>query len=518
MADTTEYPPLDLGNWSFENFQKQYLAGQEALNNFNQYVADQAAQGKSYTSPIGDPLTMSLVPGLLGLYGATPEEQALQYFGLKSRETYTPITFDPRTYGGGYQLVDGSGAVIARAASASELESIIADAATRTGAKDAYSIEGIRGNGEVDTIFKQTKDSTLGDMLVNMAAVALPAVGGLVLGPALAGTGALGIGVSPAVGIGLGTAAGTAASGAAAGKSIEDILIQSAIAGIAAGGIQALAGSPAATSNKVSGLIADLQPQVLDGALSVAEASKTLANAGASAADIARFTADVGGAAASAVPTVIGNVASSAAPVIAGTAGAAVGSILPPPATVVTAPTTPAPVEPAAPPPVVPPILPPPATVVTAPTTPAPVEPAAPPPVVPPTDIVVNAPKSPTEVLAEEPAKPITSVPIPPLAGTTLPSTGDSLLKDILKYYSLGSGLLDMLGVGQGGAGTATTPYTSSLGPAPTFTRGQFQPFSGDYETYAFGPEWSFFNQPTQPQTPQNVPFPFLLPPSTTGA
>ena len=489
MADTTEYPPLDLGNWSFENFQKQYLAGQEALNNFNQYVADQAAQGKSYTSPIGDPLTMSLVPGLLGLYGATPEEQALQYFGLKSRETYTPITFDPRTYGGGYQLVDGSGAVIARAASASELESIIADAATRTGAKDAYSIEGIRGNGEVDTIFKQTKDSTLGDMLVNMAAVALPAVGGLVLGPALAGTGALGIGVSPAVGIGLGTAAGTAASGAAAGKSIEDILIQSAIAGIAAGGIQALAGSPAATSNKVSGLIADLQPQVLDGALSVAEASKTLANAGASAADIARFTADVGGAAASAVPTVIGNVASSAAPVIAGTAGAAVGSILPPPATVVTAPTTPAPVEP-----------------------------AAPPPVVPPTDIVVNAPKSPTEVLAEEPAKPITSVPIPPLAGTTLPSTGDSLLKDILKYYSLGSGLLDMLGVGQGGAGTATTPYTSSLGPAPTFTRGQFQPFSGDYETYAFGPEWSFFNQPTQPQTPQNVPFPFLLPPSTTGA
>jgi len=109
-----------------------------------------------------------------------------------------------------------------------------------------------------------------------------------------------------------------------------------------------------------------------------------------------------------------------------------------------------------------------------------------------PEDIVVEAQK-PSDVLnGELPPPPITSVNIPPNAGTTLPDTGGSLLNDILKYYSLGSGVLDMLGVGKGGAGS-TTPYTSVLGNVPTFGRGAFQPFTGDYETYAQGPEWNFF-------------------------
>lgn len=83
--------------------------------------------------------------------------------------------------------------------------------------------------------------------------------------------------------------------------------------------------------------------------------------------------------------------------------------------------------------------------------------------------------------------------------GITKPTTPtdtekSSLLNDIMKYYALGSGLLDMLGVGQGGGTAApTTPYTSTLGVLPTFGRGQFTPFQGDYETYGQGPEWNFF-------------------------
>lgn len=128
----------------------------------------------------------------------------------------------------------------------------------------------------------------------------------------------------------------------------------------------------------------------------------------------------------------------------------------------------------------------------------------------------------PTQDIVVEGAKPIPPVtPVPPLtideimtlpAATTLapntsnitePSTtkpGESnLLNDIMKYYSLGSGVLDALGVGQGGGGTAaTTPYTSTLGVLPTFGRGAFTPYQGDYEQYGFGPEFNFFgSQPT---------------------
>lgn len=124
----------------------------------------------------------------------------------------------------------------------------------------------------------------------------------------------------------------------------------------------------------------------------------------------------------------------------------------------------------------------------------------------------------PTDEIVVEGSKPISPVtPVPPLtidqimtlpAATTLapntstitePSTTQpeaktgSLLNDIMKYYSLGSGVLDALGVGQGGSTAATTPYTSTLGVLPTFGRGAFTPYQGDYEQYGFGPEFNFF-------------------------
>lgn len=123
----------------------------------------------------------------------------------------------------------------------------------------------------------------------------------------------------------------------------------------------------------------------------------------------------------------------------------------------------------------------------------------------------------PTDEIVVEGSKPITPPAAPPPltidqimtlpAATTLapntsnitePSTlkpGESnLLNDIMKYYSIGSGVLDALGVGQGGGTAAqTTPYTSTLGVLPTLSRGGFTPYQGDYEQYGFGPEFNFF-------------------------
>lgn len=109
----------------------------------------------------------------------------------------------------------------------------------------------------------------------------------------------------------------------------------------------------------------------------------------------------------------------------------------------------------------------------------------------------------------------------PNTSNITQPSTEkpaappSTLLNDIMKYYSIGSGVLDALGVGQGGgtSGTTTT-YTPTLGAVPTLGRGAYQQYTGDYETYGQGPEWSFFSQPAAPAAP----FTLLPPPTTTGA
>jgi hypothetical protein len=96
------------------------------------------------------------------------------------------------------------------------------------------------------------------------------------------------------------------------------------------------------------------------------------------------------------------------------------------------------------------------------------------------------------------------------------PDSGNSLLDEIIKYYTLASGGLDLLGgaLGGGGGGGAgrMTPYVSQLGPMPTFTRGAFTPFGGDYETYGFGPEFNFFGGAPTPVP--SAPAFGLLPPA----
>lgn len=99
-----------------------------------------------------------------------------------------------------------------------------------------------------------------------------------------------------------------------------------------------------------------------------------------------------------------------------------------------------------------------------------------------------------------------------PTDGTATLEGGRGLLANIARYYGLGSlgvdalgGLLGALGVGGGGGG-AVSPYSGTLGPVPTFTRGQFTPYTGDYETYGFGPEFDFFSgQPTVAPTAPEV-------------
>lgn len=128
-----------------------------------------------------------------------------------------------------------------------------------------------------------------------------------------------------------------------------------------------------------------------------------------------------------------------------------------------------------------------------------PAEPPAPEP-----DIVVTAPKQPPLTIDQIMTLPAATTLAPNTSTITEPSTvqpepqQDTLLRDIMRYYSLGSGLLDALGVGKGGSAAPTTPYTSTLGVLPTFGRGAFTPYQGDYEQYGFGPEFNFFgSQPT---------------------
>lgn len=148
-----------------------------------------------------------------------------------------------------------NGNVIGRASTPEEMQKLV-DLSSSNKDWQLYRANEQGGYTPGTQLFDRSNAGSLGSMLVNMGALALPAVGGAVLGPVLSGA----LGSSAAVGTGLGTALGSAASGVTAGKSLEDILKQAAIAGITAGGLQALAGGPtaAAGGNANSGFVDDL--------------------------------------------------------------------------------------------------------------------------------------------------------------------------------------------------------------------------------------------------------------------
>jgi hypothetical protein len=147
-----------------------------------------------------------------------------------------PIVYQP---GQVFTMLDKKGAVIGTASNAAEMQAL----ADKSSTVPFYSIEQQGGPSATSlggSLPTKTDYGSLGSLLVNMGALALPAVGGSVLGPILSGA----LSSSAAVGAGLGTAIGSAASGITAGKSVGDILKQAALAGVTAGGLHALSGAP----------------------------------------------------------------------------------------------------------------------------------------------------------------------------------------------------------------------------------------------------------------------------------
>lgn len=146
---------------------------------------------------------------------------------------------------------------------------------------------------------------------------------------------------------------------------------------------------------------------------------------------------------------------------------------------------------------------------------------------VPENEIIVRDTKQPTSFDGGIPPLPVGFNPGP--LGSTLPdmtktpvdvpnpAEKNSLLDEIIKYYGLASTGLDLLGSAFGGGGAGRmTPYASQLGPMPTFTRGPFTPFGGDYETYGFGPEFNFFGGAPAP-TPTGPAMGILPPRANPG-
>ena len=393
-----------------------------------------------------------------------------------------PVVFQP---GQQYVLTDRSGKnVIARASTPEEMQKLV-DLSTSKGDWSLYRAD---ANGNITPgtqLFSKNENLNLGSVLLPMAAIAGAGFGLSALG---LGAGAAGAGASamPSVGAALADVgaqlAGTTFLTAPAAAAAAPALAAAApalgggitVIGSTAPGIAALAPAAAATAGTLGAALAAAQPGPVNYGDQVYNEAPQPYDGAEIVAEAPRITPPT-----TPPPLSIGDIATLA--------------------------------------PLVPPITSIPN--IDVPMQELPAEPPAPEP-----EIVVEAPKQPPLTIDDIMTLPAATTLAPNTSTITEPSTlqpeapRDNLLRDIMRYYSLGSGLLDALGVGQGGSTTPTTTYTPTLGAVPTFGRGAFQPFTGDYETYAMGPEWSFFNQPAQTMTPANTQFPFLLPPATPSA
>ena len=331
---------------------------------------------------------------------------------------------------------------------------------TEQGKKANWGIERLNpATGQWERISENDPAKNIGGKIAD---IALPVAGALIAGP-------------------LGAAAGSGLSSVAQGRSLEDTLLRAAISGGAtfAGG-QVLGGAPGGGASGVGG--------TLGGSLAAAgPAAQAALNATLPGIIV---SGALGSAAGSALGSAAGSVLGSAL-----TSGAAPTPAQPAPAQQQPVEITPegdlilTGTRPAVPTGI--------GIGAIAPTLPNLIPSSVPTPDVTP-EIVVEGTSPSQKPLPVEALIPTSIAPaLPNLIPSSVPTPdvgGNSLLDDIIKYYSLGSGALDLLGgVLGGGGGPAATPYVSQLGPAPTFSRGAFRPFAGDYETYGFGPEFNFF-------------------------
>ena len=372
--------------------------------------------------------------------------------------------FVPLDENAGYRLYDArTGQYVAEGVGAQGLQDVYSTAQnlSATGGTNADWRVEMRKPGS-ESWSTMARDKPKSDVLGTVADIALPVVGAALAGP-------------------LGAAAGSGLSSVAQGRSLEDTLLRSAISAGASAAGGSLLGGAAPSAGTAAG-----------------QAAGEVAGQAASEAAL-----NVVG------PSIIVEAAKQAAPSVAGTvlggaAGGALANVVTPPSPptenqiIVRAPET-LPISDGllATAPLAAPVV-----AATLPTTPTTTAPEAPPTE---NEIIVRPPTPETLPVSESLLATAALATLPTETLPLTPETGNSLLDEIIKYYSLGSIGLDALGgalgLGGGGGGQAAAPYVSQLGPMPTFTRGEFQPYTGDYETYGFGPEFNFFGGPA-PITP----------------
>lgn len=342
--------------------------------------------------------------------------------------------------------------------------------------------------------------------------LALPMAGGAILGPMLPGL----LGVSAPVGTGIATGLGTAAAGTINGKSFGDILLSSALSGLAAGGLSALT-TPGVSPSSVG-----------DGATGALGSTGGIGATGGSFAgtDALGSFIQVPGRIVSSIPgSVLGGALGAASGAMSGTnygdrvwgeqqAGQAPQTFEEAfgPGWEVLAPTSGGAIAPAT------------GAVVGGALGGSNIPEGTGP------DIVVNAGPNQPVTNAESQigvgVPPITSVDIPPLAGTELPDTGGGLsTMDYIRLASLGISTLGKLFGGNGsGSGATISGNMGGLNPVfnkqlpganmPGLTAGttsaRAPSQSGlntqqDWYRYGYGPEQSFFNSVPlqQPNTSQ---------------
>ena len=328
---------------------------------------------------------------------------------------------------------------------------------TEQGKKANWGIE--RLNPETGKWERVAENDPAKNIVGKIADVALPVAGAFLL-PGVGGV------LGGALGAGLGAAGGSALSSVAQGRSLEDTLLRAAISGVASGGASAIGGAPFIPASAPSGAGGALAGSALG--------AGTMGLTGAKLAGLLPeiVVPGVSGAAGAGIGAGIGaGVGAVGGAALSG--GSAMDQSLPAESEIVVETARPAPLDSFAP------------------------------------QLAASLGASAAPALPNLTQTPV-NVPNP---------SGNSLLDDIIKYYSLGSAGLDLIGGalgGGGGGGGQMTPYTPRLGDMPAFTRGAFTPFAGDYETYGFGPEFNFFGGAPAP-TPTAPAFGLLPPAAMPG-
>jgi hypothetical protein len=365
------------------------------------------------------------------------------------------ITADPNAQ---YRMWDerGKNKIVASGTGFDALQNIYNTANqfnTEQGKKANWGIE--RLNPTTGRWERVAENDPAKNVVGKIADVALPVAGAFLL-PGVGGV------LGGALGAGLGAAGGSALSSVAQGRSLEDTLLRAAISGVASGGASAIGGAPFIPASAPSGAGGALAGSALG--------AGTMGLTGAKLAGllpeivVPGVSGSVGAGIGAGIGAGVGAVGGAAL-----SGGSAMDQSLPAESEIVVETARPAPLDSFAP------------------------------------QLAASLGASAAPVLPD-----MTQTPV------NVPNPSDrSLLDDIIKYYSLGSAGLDLLGgaLGGGGGGAGQmTPYVSQLGPMPTFARGAMTPFGGDYETYGFGPEFNFFGGAPAPAP--TAPAFGLLPPA----